>query len=98
MLLLPQARAEGLAASAGRPERKRVTLGLGFGLVAGFLCLPPVTVLVVIAASLVFGGCLLNLARRQIGGITGDVLGGLQQLLELACLAVIVATATTHTA
>ena len=35
---------------------------------------------------------LLPLARRQLGGITGDVLGAVEQLAEIAILLSLVAT------
>ncbi|MEZ5934600.1 MAG: adenosylcobinamide-GDP ribazoletransferase [Alphaproteobacteria bacterium] len=93
MRLLPQARAEGLAASAGRPQRGRVLLGVGLGVVVSFLCLPVMVAGVAIAASFVAGALSLGIARRQIGGITGDVLGGLQQVVEVLTLLTVAAFA-----
>jgi len=84
MRLLPKARAEGL--SAGQPKQDLVLLGLGLGMAVVFLCLPAVTAGVAIVACLIASSLFLSLARRQIGGITGDVLGGLQQILEIVCL------------
>jgi adenosylcobinamide-GDP ribazoletransferase len=85
--LLPQARADGLAASAGQPERGRVLLGVGLGLAVSVACLEPLTAGAAIAASMVLAWLFLHLSRRQIGGITGDVLGGLQQCVEVSSLA-----------
>ena len=86
MWLLPQARTEGLAASAGRPEQGRVLLGVGFAVVVSFLCVSSVAAGIFIAASVVITGMFLRLSQRQIGGITGDVLGGLQQSIEIVCI------------
>jgi adenosylcobinamide-GDP ribazoletransferase len=86
MWLLPQARTEGLAASAGRPQRGQALLGVGLGVVVSFLCLPVMVAVVAIAASVAVGALSLGMARRQIGGITGDVLGGMQQIAESSFL------------
>ncbi len=94
MTLLPQARAEGLAAAAGRPSFSRALLGLGIGVLMVFLCLSPFEGLAVLIAGAVAALAFLTLAWRQLGGITGDVLGGLQQIVEIACLLTIVALAS----
>ena len=91
MLLSSQARTEGLAASAGRPVSRRTILGLGVGVSVSLLCLPLTTTAVVIGVSFVVAGLFLSLSRYQIGGITGDVLGAMQQLLELVGLVAVVA-------
>lgn len=90
MWLLPQARAEGLAASAGRPQRGRVLLGVGLGMAVTFFCLPFGAAGVGIATCIVASLLFLNLSQSQIGGITGDVIGALQQLAELTYLATFV--------
>ena len=91
MLHWPQARPDGLAASAGKPPPVRVYLGLGVGILVSFLSLSPTTAGIVIIACPVFAGLFLALSRRQIGGVTGDVLGGLQQILEIVCLVTVIA-------
>ncbi len=86
MLALPPARTDGLAAGAGAPERDDVVLGLGL---AGLIALVPLGV-VAAAAALVAGGlaalAVARLARRHVGGVTGDVLGAAQQAVEIAVL------------
>lgn len=89
MWLLPQARTEGLAAAAGRPGRGRVLLGVGLGVTVSLLCLPLLAAGIAIAASVLLTGLYLNFSRRQIGGTTGDVFGGLQQMTEIAYIMVI---------
>ncbi len=86
MWLMPQARPEGLAASTGRPERARVLLGLGLGVLIVGLSLPFLTAVLIIAASMIVTWGFLILSRSQSNGITGDVLGCLQQLLEITAL------------
>jgi adenosylcobinamide-GDP ribazoletransferase len=88
MLLLPPARDDGLSFDAGRPPGESVAaaavigfliliLGLHFG--RGLLAL---VVLAVVAALVAW------LAKRQVGGQTGDVLGALEQVSEIAVLLV----------
>lgn len=92
MLLMTQARTDGLAASAGRPKSSLTFLGLGIGVALAFLCLPPAAAAIALIGCVVGSGAYLGLAKRQIGGISGDVLGGLQQVLDILCLFAIVAT------
>jgi len=47
---------------------------------------------VIAALAALLGLALLPLARRQLGGITGDVLGAVEQLAEIAILLALVAT------
>ncbi|MGI9420492.1 MAG: adenosylcobinamide-GDP ribazoletransferase [Geminicoccaceae bacterium] len=91
MLLSAPARRDGLAASAGRPDRVQAFLGIALAVLVSFLALPFGAVVVAVALCGVVAWAFLRLAQRQIGGITGDVLGGMQQILEIACLAAIVA-------
>jgi adenosylcobinamide-GDP ribazoletransferase len=88
MLLLPPARSDGLSFDAGRPPGESVAaaavigfliliLGLHFG--RGLLALVVLAVIVALVAWL---------AKRQVGGQTGDVLGALEQAGEIAVLLV----------
>ena len=85
MWLLPAARAEGLGLSAalriGAGQAAAAAL-TGFALAALFLPLLLCPVLAAAAAAALTG----LLARRQIGGFTGDVLGAAQIAAELAAL------------
>jgi adenosylcobinamide-GDP ribazoletransferase len=85
MTMLPLARADGLAAGAGRPHPLRAAAAV---LVAALIS---VVLLGKPAAAALFGGAAAALvvawlARRQIGGHTGDVLGAVQQLSEIGLL------------
>ena len=85
MRLVKPARKDGLAAAQGRPPWRAVWLALGSALVVTVLALggrAPVALL----AALLAGWAVVALARRQIGGHTGDVLGAIQQAGEAAVL------------
>lgn len=91
MLALPAARAEGFGHAAGRRIAAgpvvvglvlaTVILALGAGTLCGHLIL--------LAAVAAVAALVAYLARRQIGGFTGDVLGAVQILCETAGLCVL---------
>jgi adenosylcobinamide-GDP ribazoletransferase len=91
MVLLPMARSDGLGADAGRPSRRDMVIGAVLALVIALLALDGAVAII----ALVVGGlgalAVAALARRQIGGYTGDVLGAAQQISEVAMLFTIVA-------
>ena len=83
-------RRDGLGAAAGKPQSQQAMLSLGIG--AGVLlvaCLLFAKIGVGLFA-LVLGGlaglAAIDLARRRFGGQTGDVLGAIQQCIEIAVL------------
>lgn len=89
-IALPPARSGGAAASAGRVSRQAFGVGAVFVVVLSF-------VLAGFAVGILgllfgFGLCALvawgwvTLCRRMIGGQTGDLIGALQALLEIAAL------------
>jgi adenosylcobinamide-GDP ribazoletransferase len=83
---LPYARKDGLAANAGRPDPATAATAGALALVIAVLSLPWFDAL---CASLMAGIAALAvglLAQRQIGGQTGDVLGGAEQVGETAIL------------
>jgi adenosylcobinamide-GDP ribazoletransferase len=86
MLWLAPARRDGLAAASGRPQLAPVLTAVGLASLLAFALLAPLRAL--LALLLAAGGVLglAILARRQIGGHTGDVLGAAQQLAEIGCL------------
>jgi adenosylcobinamide-GDP ribazoletransferase len=90
-LSLDYARKDGLARNAGRPDAATAGLAVAFALVIALLALPLTEAL---GAALVAGIAALGmawLAQRQIGGQTGDVLGGAEQLAETAILVLLAA-------
>jgi adenosylcobinamide-GDP ribazoletransferase len=86
-LLLP-ARADGLGATAGTPTRLVAAAAALIGAVVALGALGPVKggVAIILAGGAATLAALL--ARRQIGGYTGDVLGALQQTGEIVMLLV----------
>ncbi|HET6839970.1 MAG TPA: adenosylcobinamide-GDP ribazoletransferase [Bradyrhizobium sp.] len=88
---LPMARTEGLAANAGRPDLTTAAIAGVLALIISLLLLPLAealfAVLIAVAAAIGMGW----LARRQIGGLTGDVLGAAEQVGETAILLLLAA-------
>jgi adenosylcobinamide-GDP ribazoletransferase len=86
MLAGPVASEEGLGASYGSVvTRAQITLAVVGGLVVAVVALGPAVVAPVVGvalASFVVG----RIARRRIGGVTGDVLGCAQQVGEVVVL------------
>ncbi|MEQ8355614.1 MAG: adenosylcobinamide-GDP ribazoletransferase [Kiloniellaceae bacterium] len=89
MWILPPARSDGLAAATGRPSMTDAITALLIGVAAMLLLLDlAVAFVAILACGTLQCGMALQ-ARRQIGGVTGDVLGAAQQLGEAAVLLVI---------
>ncbi len=86
MQIMAPARPEGLGASAGVPDASVAAHAAGIGLAVACLGLGLGGALA--AACLAILGALLVviLARRAIGGYTGDVLGAVQQAAEIGIL------------
>jgi adenosylcobinamide-GDP ribazoletransferase len=91
LLVLQPARPDGMA--AGMHDIPHWSAVLGFGMVglALLLCLPVVKAIVV--ALVAFATCfgLAKLARSQIGGYSGDVLGATEVIVECMTLTVLAA-------
>jgi adenosylcobinamide-GDP ribazoletransferase len=86
MRILMPARADGLGAVAGRPSRTVAIIAAALGAALGLALLGPRTGAIALGLS---GGALAlaaMLARQQIGGYTGDVLGFFQQIGEIVML------------
>jgi adenosylcobinamide-GDP ribazoletransferase len=90
----PAGRADGLGATYMQTlSRRRALLGAAAGLAAAVALLGAWAVPAAVAAA-VAAWLLGNLARRRIGGLSGDVLGAVQQLGEIAVLLVAAAAGT----
>ncbi len=85
MLMLPPARTDGLAEHAGKPTPRQVISALALGV---FMLAPLQDVLLLGCALtlMVIFLIMQRLALKHFGGITGDVLGALQQVSEVALL------------
>jgi adenosylcobinamide-GDP ribazoletransferase len=75
LLLLPAARSDGMAAALGTVSRAPVLAGVAIGAAAAFALLPSVAAWLGVAAAATVGLAMTQLARQQLGGVTGDVLG-----------------------
>ncbi|MEE9454209.1 MAG: adenosylcobinamide-GDP ribazoletransferase [Paracoccaceae bacterium] len=90
MHIIPPARPEGLSASTGKPAISTLLIALFIALFISILCAG-------LWGGLIFALSFLGiipvyiLARRNLGGQTGDVLGAAQQCVEIASLAAILA-------
>ena len=83
---MPYAREYGLAASAGRLDTATAATAAGLALI---IALAALSLLDAIGAALLAcaGAVIMKtIANRQIGGQTGDVLGGTEQICETAIL------------
>ncbi|MDP1731553.1 MAG: adenosylcobinamide-GDP ribazoletransferase [Devosia sp.] len=94
---LPAAREGGASASAGRVAKRDFTIGAVFAVVLSFVLAGPfVGVLGLLFALLAAAGTALGwarLCRRLLGGQTGDVIGALHALIEIAVLTAFLAFA-----
>jgi adenosylcobinamide-GDP ribazoletransferase len=91
MAWAPLARDDGLAAGAGpaKSEYAWTALGIGAAFAVVFLGLGAGLVALLAAGLIGFAG--FRLARARIGGYTGDILGAIEQLGEIAVLLTAVA-------
>ncbi|MBP2230519.1 adenosylcobinamide-GDP ribazoletransferase [Azospirillum agricola] len=89
---LPPARSDGLAAAQGRPTAATAALALALGGLAAVATLGWMAPAAILAAGGA-GWLVAELARRQIGGHTGDVFGAIQQVGEAAVLLTVAAWA-----
>ena len=87
---LPPARSGGASATAGRAGMRGFAVGAGFAVLVSFvLAAPFVGVLGLVVALLAAAATALawvKLCRKLIGGQTGDLIGALQALVEVAVL------------
>lgn len=91
MHALPSASESGLAAAAGKPDRRKALLAAGLAGAAAILALGPGLGIPAILAAALATAAAAWLAMRMIGGYNGDTLGGAQQCAETAVLLLLVA-------
>lgn len=85
MSQMEMARTDGLGAGAGRPSGEGAMVALGLGAVSAFLLLGALG-WIVLGVAIAAAAAMAWIAKRQIGGQTGDVLGAVQQVSEAAAL------------
>jgi adenosylcobinamide-GDP ribazoletransferase len=88
---LPYARKDGLARNAGQPDAVTSVIAGGLALVIALLTLSWTNALCAALAAGLSAFAIARLAMRQIGGQTGDVLGGAEQVSETAILVLLAA-------
>jgi len=88
MFLLPAARSDGLAFTAGVPSGVGVAIAAALGFLALLFCLGLGHALIALVALAIVVALMSWLAMRQIGGQTGDVLGAVEQVSEVVILLV----------
>ena len=94
MRSLPLATAQGLAVMAGRPSAQGVYVSLGLGLVISFFAVFLPGAIVAIIVAIVAAALVGAIAKRHFGGTTGDVLGAIEQVAEIAVLINLVSLAS----
>ena len=90
---MPYARTDGLAASAGRPDSLIALTACVVAMAVAFLALPVTSAITAVLVTAVGAASLAALAQQQIGGQTGDVLGAVEQICEVAVLLTLAARA-----
>ena len=88
MLLLPPARSDGLSFTAGRPPSDSVAAAAVLALLILMICLHPARGLLAAIVLTIVVMLTAWLSSSQIEGQTGDVLGALEQVGEIAVLIV----------
>ncbi|GAA0606453.1 adenosylcobinamide-GDP ribazoletransferase [Thalassospira tepidiphila] len=83
MHILPPARADGLGKGAGTPSVMMVGLGVGLALILSLVLSGLFATLAIFMGGLLAVGIVAAVAKWQIGGQTGDVLGATQIVTEL---------------
>jgi adenosylcobinamide-GDP ribazoletransferase len=85
------ARDDGLGRSAGRPDAASAVIAGVIAIVVALLCLPFGIALLAVMVTAAAAAAMAMLAWRQIGGVTGDVFGAIEQTAETAVLLIIAA-------
>ena len=86
MATMPNARGTGLSKSVGQPSANTMWAAVGIAAVFAVILGLPEILLIAAAVTLACG----LIARAKIGGQTGDILGGTQQINEVILLAAVV--------
>lgn len=93
LALLAPARGDGFGRVVAHPPRRAGLAALLLGLALVGVQMPPIPAALAFGAAAGVAGSVAMLAKRRIGGYTGDVLGAGEQLAETAALLVFAAAA-----
>jgi adenosylcobinamide-GDP ribazoletransferase len=88
---MPFARDDGLGRSAGRPDIASAVIAAVIASVIALLCLPIGVAALAVIVTAAAAAAIAGLAWRQIGGVTGDVFGAIEQTAETAVLLLLAA-------
>jgi adenosylcobinamide-GDP ribazoletransferase len=97
MALIPPARSDGLAGTAGVPPRAAAVVAALIGAVVLVLCIGPVAAMIAVALLAAASAVIAGVCVQAVGGHTGDVLGALEQVNEVLILLVAAAVAAKGT-
>jgi len=84
MAIMETARMDGLSRDAGRPTMAGALVALGLGLITLFAILPMKLAFIALMLVIPLAGLIVLWAYRRLGGQTGDVLGAVQQVVEMS--------------
>ncbi len=80
------ARADGLAVDAGKPAAEAALWAAGLGFAVALVALGPGPAILAATVSVACALGVAALARRRLGGYTGDTLGAAEQMAEIGAL------------
>jgi adenosylcobinamide-GDP ribazoletransferase len=86
MRFVPPARLDGLSAQAGQPDLRSAAVAVLLGIFALVTALGFAPTMIGVVLATCAGLFVAWLSTRQIGGQTGDVLGALEQIIEIVIL------------
>lgn len=92
MRWLPPARTDGLAFLAGKASPTQVTTAISLASITAVVLLGIGSAIAAIACAVLGTLIIATIAKRLLGGQTGDVLGAVQQTVEILVLAAIAAS------
>ncbi|OHC74911.1 MAG: cobalamin 5'-phosphate synthase [Rhodospirillales bacterium RIFCSPLOWO2_12_FULL_58_28] len=93
MVIMESARKDGLGVGVGKPGSEGVTSAVLLGMALVFVFPLAEASVLALAMAVVVTAAMVWLAEVQIGGYTGDVLGAVQQAVEIVVLLVLAAAA-----
>src|SRR5215468_2770752 len=96
MRFVPPARFDGLSAQAGQPPLRSTAAAVLLGVLVLVTALGLAATMIGLVLATCAGLFVAWLSMRQIGGQTGDVLGALEQIIEIVILLTALATSGTR--